>query len=1384
MQAQSFVSGVVNDVASSVTAIESDRVTVADVTVFAPGDTVLLIQMKGAIINTPNNSGFGFLQDQFGSPGGSEFLIVNSVNIADSEIVFTADIIGNYDPDGVVQIVRVPYYESAIVDGPVTAPLWDSDAGTGGVIVMIVGGVLDLHAPISADGLGFEGGKPALGDGICASEDPEARNRFFFDASQLLGGFKGEGVAVQNDIAQPLYPEFARGKGALYTGGGGGNGRFSGGGGGGHIGTGGNGDWEDEVCVFISDIMGIRGYSLSSDFPDGIFHGSGGGSSTYIDGSTGSPGGRGGGTVIIIADKISGNGHTISAAGAIPPVTASGEAGAGGGGAGGTVAISVVTFGTTPLLLDASGGPGGNTASDRGAGGGGGGGRVWLSTPHDPYPEVTVNVEGGSGGQINYLSLPASSAAEGGNSGRVDTDFTALLNGFLFNSIWSDFTGLPIDSICYGGVPHAMRGSEPVGGTPPYTYQWQKSYDISNPALWANIDGDGQEYLPSASESDTVWFRRVVTDSDDIAPLTDISKFLYVIVHPLITDNIIAQSDTICYEQTPALLGSAGPDPGGGSGFYHYLWQESIDEISFDTTATGWEGISYQPGALNETTRYRRVVRSGMCYDTSEAVKITVLPLIENNAIATDQTICEGDLFAPLSGSGVPLDGGDGQYSFAWQSAKGPDMAWEQAAGDNEQITYTPDHSLFPDTLHFRRVVYSGAGDVCSSISDTVTLIMHSAISGNLIDADQTICEGDTPDPLQGGVPGGGDGSVIYRWQSSIDSDNWADAGNGDADQQQFAPGGLNDTTWYRRVVYSSDLVCTDTSNMVVVNVHKAITDIDIYLLSGGTDTTLCMGGVPNLLTGSSPAGGTDIPGDYQFQWKQSDDGTLFTTATGDATDPDYQPSAPDGSRWYRRVVTSGLCSEVSNVVGVNVLDPIENNTIPADTSVCYNTAPSLFSSSLPAGGDGSYSYLWQISGDGGGTWGDATGVNDQRHYEPPAHTDPVIYRRTVFSGPQNTCEAISDELSVGIDPRPTATITTEGDAICAGDINSAANITLTGAAPWSLRYGYGDVSHTITGITAGDHTITVTPQHTGHLVYTLLEVTDGNECSAFPSGMTGEFNLMVLEDPVAVAGDGDSGEVCGLTVALEPIPSHGSGSWSWPSVPVDDYQITDEESGQWSVTVSQHGIWEFWWVERNSITGWYGTSRECVDSARFDVTFWEEPYPVSAGDDFTTSLKFGNLSAELPQISTSASWSYSGDPLDIVIDSPLSNSTTFLISGNEMITTYDMVWSVSNGVCKLHDTVRVTYNPIPQGFSPDGDNINDTFEIPGLENTQNELVIINRSGAEVVRFTNYSSVTGYWDGRDKYGNEVPDGTYYYLLNISSPYSERISGYVIVRRGR
>jgi gliding motility-associated-like protein len=93
----------------------------------------------------------------------------------------------------------------------------------------------------------------------------------------------------------------------------------------------------------------------------------------------------------------------------------------------------------------------------------------------------------------------------------------------------------------------------------------------------------------------------------------------------------------------------------------------------------------------------------------------------------------------------------------------------------------------------------------------------------------------------------------------------------------------------------------------------------------------------------------------------------------------------------------------------------------------------------------------------------------------------------------------------------------------------------------------------------------------------------------------------------------------------------------------------------------------------------------------------------------------------------------------------------------------------------------------IPDAFSPNGDNINDYFEIIGIEEYEgNSIEIFNRWGNRVYQAKNYgiNTVPKFWDGRSNTGirlgnDELPTGTYYYVLNIGE---KRIAGSVYLDR--
>lgn len=1384
---QSSVNGIINQYAR-VTSIGSDFVVIEDeiqFDLFAEGDTVLLIQMKGVIIDVFENSSYGIGNGYYGEPGKYEFLTILSTDDVTNTITFRNNIVNAlFDTRGHVQLIKVPSYNNAVVSGELSCEPWDSLSKTGGVLAVIVGRTLELNSDINVTGKGLKGGQTASGHGICSSTNP-LWNKFSYDANTDSAGFKGEGIAVKAKVGTApypdIYPEYGKGKGVNYTGGGGGDGRFSGGGGGAGYGSGRKGGNESSTCLPEAS-YGIGGLGISGSFLDGrIFMGSGGGSSTFTTG-TAVPGGNGGGMIFLICDTLVGNGYGIYAEGDFPG-TAEGDAGAGGGGGGGSIVIYLQSFSESgagsALNISANGGHGGNTGIS-GEGGGGGGGYINTSNVTIPA-NVIKTVSGGNGGIRNVVNTNLN-----GLPGITDTSFIPLLNGFLFNSVTSSVSGNQVDSICSNVIPERINGTFPVGGSGSYTYLWQKSYDIAGAPT--DISGSNtKDFIFTAVETDTFWIRRVV--KDDITFLTDTSKWVNIIVQPAITGNLVGKDTTICYNQDPLSLVPLNAGPSNGNGIYQYLWTQSLNSDMSDSGLSPGtsDQASYDPPALTDTTYFTRIVISGRCVDQSATVTVTVLPSITGNVTTRpDSVICEGSLFNTI-GASAP-GGGSESYTYLWQDSIASG-AWINSPDINSNTTYTPDTVEFAtiEQRYYRRVVFSGPDSVCRSNSSPILMTRYHYIENNTITKDTTICSGSVPPPFSGTTPQGGSLTYNYLWQDSSKTATWTTRGT---DMSPFAPSALTDSTWYRRIVNSS--FCSDTSNILVVNVHKPITDNNISLISASAgDTTICLGAVPNRLTGDLPAGGTDLTGDYAYQWLSSSDNSTFTDITG-ANNIDYQPEALSVTTWFKRKVISGKCFSESNTIRITVLPQITNNVISIPQTICYGTVPAqLTGTDLTGGAGGTPVWLWEESSDGV-SWTAAAGTYNQQDYSPPALTVPMKYRRIIFSGPYDCCTDTSDALEIGIHPLPTGTITTITDTTICNGQELVLSIDLTGAPPWDLVYAENSAEFTVNNINTSPSEIRKIPSAVAAMTsfsYSLVSVIDDNGCIA--TSLAGTRKADVYRVPVADAGSDDA--VCGPEYTLAALPSDGTGKWIFPanvlSITEDDPNTTVKIDS--SFTDASDTLTLYW-----EETNW-----QCVDKDSVEIIFYNRIDMADAGKD--TSLYSFDYIMDLKACPVkpfeSGIWSVIEGTGDFDNDTGCETMVRNISLG-----TNKYKWTVTNGECTAEDVVNVVVYDllIPEGFSPnnDPDGYNNEFIISGLDLRKKwtgqdsvpafqiaEMIVVNAEGTQVFSTSNLNGNQWHnWDGKNSRGVDLPEGTYYYLLKITSVEVPgqvfKKSGFIILKR--
>jgi hypothetical protein len=1023
------------------------QVTVDNASGFIAGDYALLIQMKGVSIDPVNNGGYGNIAEILGTPGQYEFVKVNTV--AGNIITFLSKI-KNYNVDGFVQLVRVPFFNSAKFNKTLTCERWNAATGTGGVFAIIVGRDLTLNSDIDVSGKGFYGGAVDIGIGGCAVP-AGINNTYSFPATFDNAGYKGEGIASHYSPTLGttiLLPTPLKGQGRLFSGGGGGNGRFSGGGGGSNRGTGYDGGNEDNLlCKSNTSGGGNGGFSVTSytsiddnSNTGGIFMGGGGGSSTYLAGASATAGGNGGGIVFIIADSLNGNSRSIMASGD-SALTATGiTSGAGGGGAGGSIIIFSKKYSSSILNIKVNGGKGGDVyhsylLGDEGGGPGGGGGGGYITTLLPAIPSnISPEYLGGAGSYVRDVSgsLPELKANEG-KPGLLRTNVIPVLTGFLFNSIASDKTGNQIDSTC-SNVPYSqITGTEPMGGTLPYSIKWQKS-TVSESTGYVDIpEASGKINFSPGSLTQTTWFKRVITDAGAPA-IVDNSKPVMIIVHPAILNNIIvADPDTICFKGDPQILKQGSPDlivP--TSKYLKYIWQDSTFGGVWGPELAPESDKEFDPapsGGLTKDTWYRRIVKSGSCIDQGAVAKVTILPKISDNAFSKlNDTICFGGNTNLNTNSG-PTGGDNGKYTYKWESSTVSSTGPWAPAGSTSQ-SYDPDASVpLPVGNHFyRRIVFSGELNACKDTTKPGAVRkVWPVITNNLIKADQTIGYDSIPLTLTetSGAPLGGDGlKYNYFWVKDTLTYPSAPVGSNGINKNEYQPPKLRHTVSFIRIVRSS--ACADTSNSVKIQVDSPISN-NITLANAALDI-IYTGQVSSKLNGSVPTGGSGIPDDYSYKWYKSFTGGPSQSEwilISDSVRINIYPGTLTEPTWFRRDVSSPKLTPrstyQSNFLKVTVLPKITNVNITANQAICYSDRPlQLKGSSALTGGDGKYTFTWQDS-TSTHNWQNITNFIkcDSANYKPPALTAETRFKRIVYSGKNDCGVENSNSIIVKVNPLP-----------------------------------------------------------------------------------------------------------------------------------------------------------------------------------------------------------------------------------------------------------------------------------------------------------------------------------------------------------------------------
>jgi hypothetical protein len=234
--------------------------------------------------------------------------------------------------------------------------------------------------------------------------------------------------------------------------------------------------------------------------------------------------------------------------------------------------------------------------------------------------------------------------------------------------------------LCQLDMPEQISGSLPGGGAtvggvdPIRDFRWEVARIEGLPGAgdWNNPSGAiEQDYSdPDRLDTDTDrWYRRVVI-SGPAGECTDTSNLVHLVVHTGITDNAIDNAQNICFEDSRTLR--HGALIGGEDTITPvYTWRRWLEgQTSGDAVdLAGSDQQEYLSGPYTDPANlvyyYDRVVETGACRDTSNAMLVTVMQLPGGQLTDEAMDVCEKDTVLELDLNMDALT--PGHYVTPWE---------------------------------------------------------------------------------------------------------------------------------------------------------------------------------------------------------------------------------------------------------------------------------------------------------------------------------------------------------------------------------------------------------------------------------------------------------------------------------------------------------------------------------------------------------------------------------------------------------------------------------------------------------------------------------------------------------------------------------------------
>ena len=767
---------------------------------------------------------------------------------------------------------------------------------------------------------------------------------------------------------------------------------------------------------------------------------------------------------------------------------------------------------------------------------------------------------------------------------------TASSNGTITEPVILIAATVVDSNVSCNGLSDGGASAAATGGTMPYSYAW------SNSATNASITG-----VVAGTYTVTITDANGCTSTSVVSITQPAALVAATVVDSNISCNGLAD-------------GGASASATGGTMPYTYAWSNGANVASISSLAAGTYSVT--------------VTDANGCTSTSSSTVTEPAALVATSVVDSNVS-CNG---LSDGGASASASGGTMPYSYAWSNGATTASITGLAAG-TYSVTITDANGCMDITL--------------STVTEPVLLVASTVVDSNVT------CHSGT----NGGVTAsatGGTGAYSYAWSNGATTASITGVAAGNYTVTVTDANGCTSsastpvtqpTALIAVTVVDSNITCNGLSNggasasasggtgaysyawnnaaitASITGVAAGTYSVTVTDANGCTDSTSVIITEPaalvasavvdnnvscnGLADGSATASATGGTGAYSYTWST---GATTATVTGLAA-----------GTYSVTVVDANGCSANTSVTISEPAALVVSTTVVSNVS-CNGLCDGEISANV-TGGTSPASFIWSTGSTG----------------NPITNLCAGTYTVTVTDA--NGCTATSTSI-VTEPPVLVASTSLDANVSCNGLADGAATATATGGTPsHTFLWNTGAATASVTGLTAGTYTVTVT---------------DANSCTSTASLVITEPALLVAATVVDANVTCFAGNDGGLTASASGGTTTYSYLWNTGAT---NASISGLSAGTYSVTVTD--------------------ANGCTDSTSATVT---EPPLVSVDLGNDTSVCFGG-SLTLDAGAGFASYLWQDNS---------TNQTYSVNTATPGVADYSVTVTNSNG-CIGFDTINVT---------------------------------------------------------------------------------------------